>query len=336
MNSLIRRLMLLGFASVCLSRFGNFGVAQNQPVAASTTQPTNAATQSTALPTTVNPNILPLHPPQFQQAPINQPTAGIPTSSSNAATTNAATTFQSPRLPADGTPTGSVPVGRSAQSVNQQNISQPGQQAGRTPISPGTLLQPQFVPTFVSPVLPFDATNPALTIANLDPSNFYYQSGLRPGDVILSSYGIPIQTEAQFQQLVSQHPSQPMPLVVRRNGIEQRLEILPQHSPARLGVRFDMGIPNAAVVTSVTPGSPAELAGLRPEDMITALNGQRISSYQHAMQILAAMQPGDRVDIRFTRSVENATRVILDGRPASVRTEQTAASPESNARPLPK
>jgi S1-C subfamily serine protease len=198
----------------------------------------------------------------------------------------------------------------------------------------------------VPPVIPFDPTNPALTIGNLDPSGVYYRSGLRPGDVVLSTYGVPIQTEAEFQQLALQHPGQPMPLVVRRDGQEQMIEVLAQQSPARLGVRFDTGIPNAALVTSVTPGSPAEVAGLRPSDIITALNGQRISSYQQAMQILGAMQPGDQVDIRFTRHVVNETRATLDRRPnattrrtaypPSVRTDQTAAPRASNGQTLPK
>jgi len=178
--------------------------------------------------------------------------------------------------------------------------------------------------------VPFVPASSVLTIGNLEPSGIYYQSGLRPGDVVLSSYGIPVQTEAAFQQVASQHLAQSMPLVIRRGGKQQTIEIRAQQSPVRLGVRFDTGAANAALVTSVAPGSPAEVAGLRPDDIITSLNGRRISTYQQAMQVLSTMQPGDGVDIRFIRRVENATRATLD-LPSNASVRTAAYPPDARA-----
>jgi S1-C subfamily serine protease len=175
----------------------------------------------------------------------------------------------------------------------------------------------------------FEPTIPQPTIQYLDPTGLYYQSGLRQGDVILSSNGQPIQTQADFERLAAVNPGEPLPLIVRRNGKEEPIEVRPRQIPggrAHLGVRFDLDAHNAAMISSVIPGSPAEAAGLRPGDIITVINGEPITSYEQVMQFLAALRPGNQLDIRFTRRVENQTRVTLDSRPLPT---QTAGSPSS-------
>jgi S1-C subfamily serine protease len=183
------------------------------------------------------------------------------------------------------------------------------------------------VPAFVPTAIVFDPTNAQPTIQSLDPAGLYYQSGLRQGDTLLSSNGEPIQTQADFERLAAANPDQPLPLVVRRTGKEMPIEVRPRqivrNGRAHLGVRFDLDVRNAAMVSSVTPGSPADTAGLRPGDILTIINGEPISSYQQVFQFLAALRPGDELDIRFTRRVENQTRATLDSAP---RANQTAAA----------
>jgi S1-C subfamily serine protease len=155
----------------------------------------------------------------------------------------------------------------------------------------------------------------------------YYESGLRQGDTLLSSNGVPIQSQADFERLATANPSQPLPLLVRREGREMPIELRPrqvaQGGRAHLGVRFDLDVQSAAMISSVTPGSPAEAAGLRPGDIVTVINGEPITSYQQVFQFLSSLRPGNQLDIRFTRRVENQTRVTLDSAP---RTNQTAAA----------
>jgi len=205
----------------------------------------------------------------------------------------------------------------------------------------------------VAPPIGFDLTNRGLTVNSVDPTGTYFRSGLRPGDVIVSSEGQPIQSEADFQRLTALYPGQPVPVVVMRDGRQQTINLLPHdtrqstppteqvppasaQSQAHLGVRFDIGISNAAVVATVRPRSPAEVAGLRPGDMITALNGERVTSHQHAMQILGSMRPGDRVDISFSRRVDNQTSAVLDSRPgADMRTATYPSDVRVEENPAP-
>jgi predicted metalloprotease with PDZ domain len=287
-------------------------------------------------------------PPQPPLQPIQ---TNAPASGAMSASPRAATTFQM-QTPGGGAPAQAaniIPPG------NRPNITQPTQQT----VSPtqgqfGSAVAPTFVPSAVAPGIGFDATSRGLTVNTVEPTGTYFRSGLRPGDVMVSSYGQPIQSEADFQRLTALYPGQPVPVVVMRDGRQQTINLLPQdvvqtspsnrealppnaQSQAHLGVRFDIGIPNAAVVASVRPRSPAEVAGLRPGDMITALNGERIASYQDAMQTLGSMRPGDRVDISYSRRVDNQTSAVLDSRPGAAMRTATYPSDigvEENPAPL--
>ncbi len=72
---------------------------------------------------------------------------------------------------------------------------------------------------------------------------------------------------------------------------------------ALLGITIDPEFPAAAVVRTVTPGAPAEVAGLRPGDMITAINARVVESPNDVVNLIAGMHPGDRVDIQFVRPI---------------------------------
>jgi hypothetical protein len=93
-----------------------------------------------------------------------------------------------------------------------------------------------------------------------------------------------------------------------------------------LGVLFDMQVPDAAMIRDVTPGSPAEHAGLRPGDVIIALNGARVSSYPDAIQLIRMMRPGEQLVIEYSRRVNDQTHALLAGRPGDM--IRTAAAPD--------
>src|SRR6478672_4365716 len=100
---------------------------------------------------------------------------------------------------------------------------------------------------------------------------------------------------------------------------------MPQHidAPAYLGAVMDPATPALALVAAVTPGSPAESAGLRRGDVITSLNGAPIHSSDDAAQMLSALHPGDPVDIGFSRRVDNQTRVTLGSAPPKAENKAT-------------
>ena len=69
---------------------------------------------------------------------------------------------------------------------------------------------------------------------------------------------------------------------------------------------------SGAYVTSVSPGTPAEAAGLRPGDVITNVGGQRVRSSDELGTAIRRHKPGDSVEVRWQRAgAERSATVTL-------------------------
>jgi putative serine protease PepD len=79
----------------------------------------------------------------------------------------------------------------------------------------------------------------------------------------------------------------------------------------------DPNAPAGAEVKTVTPGGPAEAAGVDPGDVITELDGQAVRGSSDVSRIVNTKQPGDHLDIRVDRSGQDVTvDATLQNRPA--------------------
>jgi S1-C subfamily serine protease len=96
---------------------------------------------------------------------------------------------------------------------------------------------------------------------------------------------------------------------------------------------LDLPVSDGALVQTVTPGSPADRAGLRPSrrsavvggervlfggDIIRAIDGKRVRSNDDLAQQVGAKRPGDRVRITYLRGHdEHTAQVTLAKRPGA-------------------
>ncbi len=62
-----------------------------------------------------------------------------------------------------------------------------------------------------------------VVISSVSPDTPAAQAGLVPGDVILDAGGRPISNSAQLRQVTERYAGQPMPVVIRRDGTEQKI-----------------------------------------------------------------------------------------------------------------
>ncbi len=64
-----------------------------------------------------------------------------------------------------------------------------------------------------------------------------------------------------------------------------------------------LGLQNVTgvLVTRVLPGNPAQVAGMRPGDVITHINGQPIGNERQGLNQVADIPPGTRINIRILR-----------------------------------
>ena len=82
--------------------------------------------------------------------------------------------------------------------------------------------------------------------------------------------------------------------------------------------QLDLGVDSGALVRTVEPGSGAAEAGVRENDVITALEGAEIASYGDLFGALRDFQPGDTVGLTVVRGGEERTlNVTLGERPGN-------------------
>jgi serine protease Do len=91
-----------------------------------------------------------------------------------------------------------------------------------------------------------------------------------------------------------------------------RLGVAVQSMNQTLANSFGMDKPHGALVSSVDAGGPAAKAGLKPGDVIVAVNGQQVDDSSDLPSMIAGMKPGTKADIQVWRdkSTKNFTATI--------------------------
>jgi regulator of sigma E protease len=109
------------------------------------------------------------------------------------------------------------------------------------------------------------------------------KAGIQPGDRIVSVDGHDVGTWEQFYMNIGTRPDRAVPIAYLRQGLERTTTVTPVSAPDS---RFEIGeigvLPNVHPhVPSVVPGDPADRAGVKPGDVVLAVNGEPITfSYQ--------------------------------------------------------
>ena len=75
----------------------------------------------------------------------------------------------------------------------------------------------------------------------------------------------------------------------------------PQPVTDELAAQYDLPADHGVLVTDVTAGGPAAAAGLRPGDIVLAIDGQRIDRDNSFTEVLFAHEPGEAVEATVQR-----------------------------------
>jgi hypothetical protein len=118
------------------------------------------------------------------------------------------------------------------------------------------------------------------------------KAGLKSGDQIVNYADRAITDVQQLRQLVLATRGS-VPIKVVRSGTDQPLDmsIEPAGQPVSIGLawRVDDAEPGAVLLVGITPGSPAEQAGLKLYDRIYEVNGRRFSSGDEFRQMTSSL-----------------------------------------------
>lgn len=165
-----------------------------------------------------------------------------------------------------------------------------------------------------------------IIISSVEPESPAHRAGLQEGDAILRFDRKPVNNADEFVRLVALAGSgKAVPLSIVRDGQPLDLNVVPglRPSPDR-GVNIEpdftwqgatFSVPNSdirarfalpestvgPVISAVVAGTPADKAGLRPGDVVAALNGQPVAGFR-----------------RFRRSIQSlagTVRLTIEGKP---------------------
>jgi serine protease Do len=164
-------------------------------------------------------------------------------------------------------------------------------------------------------------------VSNVTPGSPADEAGLKPGDVVRSVDGKPVETSSDLSSRVaSTGPGTRVSLDVRRDGAEKTIDVklgtFPdeqvadargQEGHGKLGVAVRTLTPDVAqgmdlpgdahgvVVVQVEPGSPAENAGLRERDVVVSVDGQAVADAGAFRASVEKAHAGDVLRLRVRR-----------------------------------
>ena len=189
-----------------------------------------------------------------------------------------------------------------------------------------------------------------LAITSIERNSVLMQSGFRQGDVIVSVQQRPVRSSADFISWFGRLDRQArLPVIVLRDNRRETIYLTGSQvwqwyerdyaqgddsdrqdygQAAYLGVVFDDRYPRLAMVEVVRRNTTAARAGLRPGDVISRINGQRVNGLRHASQMVAQLNPGDEIELEYSRRTTARANAVLGSRPDG---RQTAYSDDDDA-----
>ena len=132
----------------------------------------------------------------------------------------------------------------------------------------------------------------AIKVSSVTPGGAAAKGGIKVGDRIILFAGRKFHEAEDFRLLVMATRGK-VPVEVERKGSDEpiQLTVEPAGDPITLGVtwRIDDAEPGAVFLIRVTPGSPADRAGLRALDRIYEVSGQRFKTSDEFRQLVNSL-----------------------------------------------
>ncbi|HSW50529.1 MAG TPA: site-2 protease family protein, partial [Bryobacteraceae bacterium] len=146
-------------------------------------------------------------------------------------------------------------------------------------------------------------------IGHVMPNSPAAAAGLREGDRIvrIESVSNPTWDDVTIKEF--SNPNRPLRVEVDRGGTHLTVDVTPVLAP-KIGVGYAGWSQQAEIqVIEVSPGLPAEKAGLLPGDLLLSVNGERIQSRYKLQEVIGASE-GKPVDVDFIREGKRRSVII--------------------------
>ena len=155
----------------------------------------------------------------------------------------------------------------------------------------------------------------AVVVQQVPENSLAKHSGLMAGDRIVSVNDLPITSEALLPAIALQSKAASIELQIERAGASKPVSVIVplSGSPTRLGIswRDDLAEPQAVTITRVVPYSPADLAGLKLHDRLSAFNREPITGANELLaQVQNMLEQGEQL-LHFEVESRGAIREVV-------------------------
>lgn len=109
-----------------------------------------------------------------------------------------------------------------------------------------------------------------------------------------------------------------MEQIIKQGGVTRGwVGIEAQDVTPQLADSFKLSHTQGSLIAGVLPGSPAEKAGLKPGDILLAINGNTVADSSSMLNLIANLKPNEKAVLKIARNQrELDIEVIIGKRPA--------------------
>jgi regulator of sigma E protease len=144
---------------------------------------------------------------------------------------------------------------------------------------------------FLAMVIGFQHLPPV--VGQLSPGGPAYEAGLKSGDVILSLDGQAVKYFDEVTDFPDKNDGKPIAITVDRSGQNLTFTVTPQKKEGKdlLGssqTYWSLGLQprSRPMIAQAIEGKPAQLAGMKPGDLVTAIDGRPIEDWSELVEIV--------------------------------------------------
>jgi regulator of sigma E protease len=142
-------------------------------------------------------------------------------------------------------------------------------------------------------------------------------AGLKSGDVVTAINGKSVSYWEDVDRAVAASEGKPLELAIKRGDATQTITVTPQQTTIQDPIlreaktAWDIGAGPQSVpqISSVNPGSPAELAGLQPGDVVMSVGGKRVFTAEDLVQTIRS-RPRQALPMEIEREGKRRTLTV--------------------------
>ena len=124
---------------------------------------------------------------------------------------------------------------------------------------------------------------------------------------------------------------QVMEQIIQSGGVTRGwVGIEVQDLSPELAASFNLKTAEGALIAGVLKGGPAEVGGIRPGDILLAVNSKKVADSATLLNLIAALQPGVEAQLTVSRKQQSRVLNVQVGRRPVQRTLAPEAEPELN------